>query len=105
MGGLVDLYVRAMVEPREVNGRVTYAPLGGLELQLLVSLYDVRLQTVKSEAVECMRKAHGDVDPRRILPDQLSTMQPEGRSSARVVRVLNVGTNHYQVHLPVPPRS
>lgn len=116
------LLAESMMHSREADGRRYFIPLGGLELELLCQLYQVRaggrarrwrpasrlplacqvrLQLVKSEALESMRQRFGRVDPRRIDPGQLHDRQPEG-GSARVVRIVNMNSNHFQVHLPVP---
>lgn len=41
------------------------------------------------------------IDPRTIRPEHYLDRNQEG--GARLVRILNVRTNHYQVHLPRPP--
>jgi len=41
------------------------------------------------------------IDPRTIRPEHY--LDRNHQDGARVVRILNVRTNHYQVHLPRPP--
>lgn len=41
------------------------------------------------------------IDPRTIRPEHYLDRNQDG--GARLVRILNVRTNHYQVHLPRPP--
>lgn len=44
-----------------------------------------------------------DIDPRTIRPGLIGEFNGGGGSSKRIVRVMNLGTNHYQVHLPRAP--
>jgi hypothetical protein len=103
---LVHEYVTLMRTRIIINDRTCFAPLGAPELDAIVNVLRIRLQTFKSECVELMRKRAqgGIVDPRRIPPDQINDRTCDG-GSARVVRILNVNTNHYQVHLPAAAPS
>ncbi len=42
-----------------------------------------------------------DLDPRTIRPEHMDLRAGEAGSARRVVRILNVNTNHYMCHLPV----
>jgi hypothetical protein len=83
---------------QHINGRDVYEPLGQLEMQTLCELYQVRLQLMKTESLTGMGPVD-DLDPRTISPKHILDQNPAFR---RVVRLLNVNTNHYMVHLPVP---
>lgn len=148
---IVDQYVGAMAEVQTVteDGTQIFTPLGAVELDALCRVYRIRLQTVKSEALDMLiasasakpgsAGAHSDavgsqpggtdsatkkvtdaqriaesdelirnLDPRTIRPEHLSdnsqysATQPDGSAQTleRIVRILNVRTNHYMVHLP-----
>lgn len=52
-----DAYLENMRTKQHVGGRDVFVPLGEIELNALCRLYDVRLETVKSEALELAAKA------------------------------------------------
>jgi len=142
--GLVHEYIEVLKTRQDVDGRAVFVPLGQLELEMLLSMYQVRLQIIKSEALRSMHKwrrkmeakakaeteandgsgagsgsggATGEAekepsmddliretDPRTIQPAHVMDRQPTAGCN-RVVRIMNVSSNHYQVHLPAPPRE
>lgn len=105
-------YVAMMRECHEVGEgdrrRMSYVPLGEIELSALCDLYKVRLQAIKSEDIVVDKKkkkkngqqsAGGPIgptletlDPRCIRPEHvLDRFAPADAN--RFVRVLNVNTN------------
>lgn len=91
-------YVALLGTPQVINGRTTFLPLGEAEITAFRRVYQVRMQTVKSEAVG------EDGDPRtpppHVVNDQMPPEPVAAQAHRRIVRLLNVKTNHYKVHLP-----
>lgn len=94
--GIIAAYSKAMRETTNVNGRDTYVPLGEHELAGFCRAYRCRINVIKSESLD-PAVFPSPVDPCVIPPDLVHDIN---RSSPRVVRLLNVNTNHYQLHLP-----
>lgn len=95
-GSIVQQYCTAMASVREVNGRDTYIPLGEHELQAICRVYNCRLQVIKNDSLDPSVFPR-PMDPRSIPPKLIHDINKE---SKRMVRLLNVNTNHYQLHLP-----
>lgn len=47
---LVDNYIDALRVPREINGRITYQPLGELEIDALVRVWNVRFPLIFNDS-------------------------------------------------------
>jgi len=131
---LVSQYIDSLMLPQEMNGTVFYNPLGEIEMEFLCQILKVRLQVVKSEALELIYLASqklrelkeksnssqkrnlssekdegkldtnmmiAKIDPRTIRSEHILDRNAfDEDAQKRVVRILNVNTNHYQVHLP-----
>eukprot|EP00455_Lapot_gusevi_P025145 TRINITY_DN2638_c0_g2_i6.p1 TRINITY_DN2638_c0_g2~~TRINITY_DN2638_c0_g2_i6.p1 ORF type:complete len:260 (+),score=35.49 TRINITY_DN2638_c0_g2_i6:32-781(+) len=104
---LLANYVMCLREPTNVNGRDVYVPLGALELSGLCRIYSVRLQTMTTEGVFQALSAItiDEIDPRAVpracIHEQDSPIS-DPSTPVRLVRLLNVKRNHYNVHLPCP---
>jgi len=173
--GQVDLaaarYIDCMRGPLQQDGAAYYNPLGEIEMEFICRLLQIRLQIIKSEALELIYQAsqkfvadcqqnvlqgergctskqqhnakkqkaissstindiaqqqsagvqHSScdaqkvpmeemlvsIDPRTIQPVHILDRRPQPLAGEecslvdmRIVRILNVNTNHYQVHLP-----
>lgn len=116
VSGFVTEYIALLSVPHELNGRQSYLPLGEPELDALARVYCVHLETVKADAVKAVAGAPDatPVDPRTLRRDAIHDhLRSFGDAAAvdadvlrkRIVRVVNVSTNHYQVHLPRPPTA
>lgn len=116
VAGLLTEYIEVLAKPYDLNGKATYVPLGEPELDGLARLYSVHLQTVKADAVKAKGSSGGAgndapvIDPRTLRPDVIHDHLRDGVEggedavvSKRIVRIVNVSTNHYQVHLPRKP--
>eukprot|EP00906_Rhabdomonas_costata_P032149 RCo045309 len=99
MEDLVQGYQSSLRGSRTINGRSVFVPLGHLEMETLCELFQVRLQVIKSESVGRLGPLES-LDPRIIPPRDILDRNPTFR---RIVRLLNVRSNHYMVHLPLPP--
>jgi hypothetical protein len=96
MEDLVNRYKEALRTSGHVNGRDVFVPLGQLEIEALCEVFQVRMQVMKSESLTCFGPL-AELDPRRI-PSSL--ILDRSRHHKRMVRLLNVNSNHYNVHLP-----
>ena len=116
--GIVQQYRAAMATARQVPGRegLSYTPLGEHELKamsraykcriqvffflecrgMLMTLFVVWYQVIKNDSLTPEVFAR-PIDPRTIPPKLIHDINPSAR---RIVRLLNVNTNHYQIHLP-----
>ena len=99
--GIIEQYRVAMSTPTQVPGRegLAYLPLGEHELKAMSRIYQCRIQVMKNDSLtpEVFPRP---VDPRTIPPSLIHDINP---SMARIVRLLNINTNHYQIHLPLAP--
>jgi len=97
--GIIQKYREAMAQPRQVPGKegLTYLPLGEHELKAIGQTYQLRIQVMKNDSLD-PEAFPRPVDPRTIPPKLIHDINPTAR---RIVRLMNVNTNHYQIHLPI----
>ena len=97
--GIIAQYREAMSTPQSIQGRPgpTYLPLGEHELKAIGRVYQCRIQVIKNDSL-APDAFPRPVDPRTIPPKLIHDINP---SAKRVVRLLNVNTNHYQYHRPM----
>ena len=97
--GIIEQYRQAMVTPTRVPGRegLAYLPLGEHELKAISRVYQCRIQVIKNDSLT-PEAFTTPLDPRTIPPQLIHDINP---GQKRIVRLLNINTNHYRVHLPV----
>ncbi len=100
----VSDYIGELKNGRVVNGRQVYAPLGASELRALSRCFDLQIQVMTKNAVlaNLCAPSLDLVDPRRVGVGCTHVFRQQSR---RIVRLLNIDANHYQVHLPRDPTS
>eukprot|EP00658_Telonema_sp_P-2_P042134 TRINITY_DN30206_c0_g1_i1.p1 TRINITY_DN30206_c0_g1~~TRINITY_DN30206_c0_g1_i1.p1 ORF type:complete len:492 (-),score=104.23 TRINITY_DN30206_c0_g1_i1:11-1486(-) len=91
---MLGMCKEALVQTRDVNGRATYVPLGEHELDAAARLLGITIHVMKNQSLTRVMIE----DPRTVPPNLIHTINP---GSQRIVRLLNVNSNHYKLHQPI----